>query len=44
LTEIYEGSRWARNPQNQDIDMPRLVKEVRAKQPELIIVDRAVPG
>jgi alpha-L-fucosidase len=44
LNEIYEGSRWARNPQNQDIDMPRLVKEARAKQPELIIVDRAVPG
>ena len=44
LTEIYEGSRWARNPQNQDIDMPRLVKEVRAKQPGLIVVDRAVPG
>jgi alpha-L-fucosidase len=24
--------------------MPRLVKEVRAKQPKLIVVDRAVPG
>ncbi len=44
LKEIYEGVRWARNPQNQDIDMPRLVKEVRAKQPKLIVVDRAVPG
>jgi alpha-L-fucosidase len=44
LKEIYEGTRWARNPQNQDIDMPRLVKEVRAKQPKLIVVDRAVPG
>jgi alpha-L-fucosidase len=44
LTEIYEGSRWARNSQSQDIDMPRLVKEVRAKQPRLIVVDRAVPG
>jgi alpha-L-fucosidase len=44
LLEIYEGSRWARNPQSQDIDMPRLVKEVRAKQPKLIVVDRAVPG
>ncbi len=44
LKEEYEGVRWARNPQNQDIDMPRLVKEVRAKQPKLIVVDRAVPG
>ena len=44
LTEVYEGSRWARNPQSQDIDMPRLVKEARAKQPKLIVVDRAVPG
>ena len=25
LLDIYEGSRWARNPQSQDIDMPRLV-------------------
>jgi alpha-L-fucosidase len=30
--------------QSQDIDMPRLVKEARAKQPGLIVVDRAVPG
>ena len=44
LAEVYEGSRWTRNPQSQDIDMPRLVKEVRAKQPKLIVVDRAVPG
>jgi alpha-L-fucosidase len=44
LSDVYEGSRWARNPQSQDIDMPRLVKEVRTKQPELIVVDRAVPG
>jgi alpha-L-fucosidase len=44
LAEVYEGSRWTRNPQSQDIDMPRLVKEVRAKQPRLIVVDRAVPG
>lgn len=44
LSDVYEGSRWVRNPQSQDIDMPRLVKEVRAKQPELIVVDRAVPG
>ena len=44
LLEIYDGSRWARNSQSQDIDMPRLVKEVRLKQPKLIVVDRAVPG
>jgi alpha-L-fucosidase len=44
LKEVYDGVRWARNPQNQDIDMPRLVKEVRTKQPKLIVVDRAVPG
>jgi len=44
LKEVYEGSRWARNPQSQDIDMPRLVKAARAKQPNLIVVDRAVPG
>lgn len=44
LLEVSEGSRWARNPQSQDIDMPRLVKEVRTKQPKLIVVDRAVPG
>lgn len=44
LKEVYDGVRWARNPQNQDIDMPGLVKEVRAKQPHLIVVDRAVPG
>jgi alpha-L-fucosidase len=34
LMETYENSRWARNPQSQDIDMPRLVKEARAKQPK----------
>jgi alpha-L-fucosidase len=44
MMDVYDGVRWARNPQSQDIDMPRLVKEVRAKQPELIVVDRAVPG
>ncbi len=44
LTEVYEGSRWARNPQSQDIDMPSLVKKVRAKQNDLIVVDRDVPG
>jgi alpha-L-fucosidase len=30
--------------QSQDIDMPRLVENARAKQPGLIVVDRAVPG
>ena len=44
LNEVYENSRWTRNPQSQDIDMPLLVKEVRMKQPKLIVVDRAVPG
>jgi alpha-L-fucosidase len=44
LKETYEGSRWARNPQSHDIDMPRLVKEVRQKQPGLLVVDRAVTG
>ncbi|NUN99537.1 MAG: alpha-L-fucosidase [Saprospiraceae bacterium] len=44
MEDVYEGSRWARNPQSQDIDMPRLVREARAKQPRLIVVDRAVPG
>jgi alpha-L-fucosidase len=29
---------------NQDIRMDDLVKEIRAKQPEAIVVDRAVPG
>jgi alpha-L-fucosidase len=44
MTEVYEGSRWARNPQSQDIDMPELVRKAREKQPGLIVVDRAVPG
>lgn len=44
LSDTMENSRWARNPQSQDIDMPRLVREARAKQPKLLVVDRAVPG
>lgn len=44
LVEVSENSRYARNPQSQDIDMAGLVKEVRAKQPELLVVDRDVPG
>lgn len=44
LKDVYDGVRWARNPQSQDIDMPTLVKKVRAKQPDVLVVDRAVPG
>jgi len=44
LSDTTEGSRYLRNPQSQDIDMPRLVKEARSKQPDVIVVDRAVPG
>lgn len=44
LLEEYENSRWARNPQSQDIDMADMVRKVRVKQPGLIVVDRAVPG
>ena len=44
LADIYEGSRWARNAQSQDVDMAGLVRKVREKQPNLIVVDRAVPG
>lgn len=44
LTEVFEGSRWARNPQSQDIRMGEIVQKARKKQPGLIVVDRAVPG
>ncbi|MBL7773547.1 MAG: alpha-L-fucosidase [Chitinophagaceae bacterium] len=44
LSETYEGSRWARNPQNQDIQMDTLVKHVRAIQQDILVVDRAVTG
>lgn len=44
LLSRYEGSRWARNPQNQDINMAELVRKARQKQPGLIVVDREVPG
>jgi len=44
LSEVYENSRWTRNPQSQDIDMAGMVKAARRKQPGLIVVDRAVPG
>lgn len=44
LSEKYEGSRWARNPQSQDIRMHEIVRNARAIQQDLIVVDRAVPG
>lgn len=44
LLDIYEGSRWARNPQNQDINMDDIVYKARQKQSGLIVVDRAVEG
>jgi alpha-L-fucosidase len=37
------GDRYVRL-QSQDIDMPRLVREARTRQPGLIVVDRAVEG
>jgi len=36
--------RWGRFPCDQDIDMPKIAAMARAKQPGLIIVDRAVEG
>lgn len=42
--ELVDGTRMVRFPQSQDIDMPALAKKARAKQPGLIVVDRAVPG
>ncbi|MBL7828686.1 MAG: alpha-L-fucosidase, partial [Saprospiraceae bacterium] len=44
MFDVYEGSRWARNPQSQDVRMGEIVQKARAKQPGLIVVDRAVPG
>jgi alpha-L-fucosidase len=44
LSDVYENSRWARNPQSQDIRMDDIVRKSRIKQPGLIVVDRAVPG
>jgi alpha-L-fucosidase len=40
----YEGSRYVRNPQNQDVNMPEIVRKAREKQPGLLMVDRAVQG
>jgi alpha-L-fucosidase len=44
LMEKTDGVRAARNPQNQDIDIERLALEARAKQPDVLVVDRACPG
>jgi alpha-L-fucosidase len=44
LSDTMDDSRYLRNPQSQDIDMQRLVKEARSKQPGVLVVDRAVPG
>jgi alpha-L-fucosidase len=41
---IYSPNYKFMRIQSQDIDMPRLVANARAKQPGLIVVDRAVPG
>lgn len=40
----FEGSRYVRNPQNQDLNMREIVRKAREKQPGLLVVDRAVPG
>ena len=40
----YDESHSSINGQNQDINMPLLAKNARAKQPGLIVVDRDVPG
>jgi alpha-L-fucosidase len=43
LPKAYES--WAKKLDwNQDIDMPRIVKNARKYQPGLIVVDRWVPG
>lgn len=44
LTDEYEGVRYSRNPQNQDIQIERLALEARKKQPGILVVDRACPG
>jgi alpha-L-fucosidase len=44
MKEEFEGSRWVRNPQSQDLQMDQLVKEARTHQPKLIVVDRGVRG
>jgi len=44
LMDVYDNSRWFRNPQSQDINMAEIVRKSRLKQPQLIVVDRAVEG
>ena len=40
----FEGNRYVRNPQNQDVNMAEIVRKAREKQPRLLVVDRAVSG
>jgi len=44
VREAMWNARYATRPQSQDINMPELVRKARAKQPGLIVVDRAVEG
>jgi len=44
IREAILQARYATRPQSQDINMPELVRKARAKQPGLIVVDRAVEG
>jgi alpha-L-fucosidase len=44
IREAILRTRYATRPQSQDISMPELVAKARAKQPGLIVVDRAVEG
>ncbi|MFV0605954.1 MAG: alpha-L-fucosidase [Niabella sp.] len=42
--KYYDQYHFGINGQNQDINMPLLVKNARAKQPSLIVVDRDIEG
>lgn len=42
--KYYDQYHFGINAQNQDIDMPTLVKNARTKQPQLIVVDRDITG
>jgi alpha-L-fucosidase len=44
IQEAILHARYATRPQSQDINMPELVRKARARQPGLIVVDRAVEG
>lgn len=44
LAKSLESKSVMLNLQNQDINMPLLVKEARKKQPQILVVDRDVPG